>query len=107
MLLAYKTATKFSVPILPALVNPFVRGASWYMHLFRILPVLSLLFGARASYLDSRGAVPHPLDVRDAADVCGTVNAELVVHDKGVPTPVGAIGVSTFVLNFMLGMPAQ
>ncbi len=78
------------------------------MHLFRILPVLSLLFGARASYLDSRGAVPHPLDVRDAADVCATVNAELVVPNKqGVPTPVGAIGVSTVVLKFMLGMPSQ
>ena len=44
------------------------------MRLFRALPVLSLLFGARASFLDSRQPIPHRLDVRDTPDVC--VNAE-------------------------------
>ena len=40
------------------------------MRLFRALPILSLLFGARASSLDSRQSDAHPLDARDVSDVC-------------------------------------
>ena len=40
------------------------------MRLFRALSALSLLLGARASFLDSRQPVPHRLDVRDTPDVC-------------------------------------
>jgi hypothetical protein len=40
------------------------------MRLFRALPALSLLLGARASFLDSRQPVPHRLEVRDTPDVC-------------------------------------
>ena len=40
------------------------------MRPFRALPALSLLLGARASFLDSRQPVSHRLDVRDTPDVC-------------------------------------
>ncbi|KAH9994315.1 hypothetical protein BJV74DRAFT_351374 [Russula compacta] len=46
------------------------------MHLFLALPVLNLLFGARASLLDSRSPAPHPLDVRDTVDVCGLIDVQ-------------------------------
>lgn len=65
------------------------------MRLFRVLPLLSLLFGVgvRASSLDSRAPVPHPLDVRDLADVCASLDTELVVPDVlGILTAVGIIG---------------
>jgi hypothetical protein len=76
------------------------------MHPVRILQILSLLFGARASYVDSRGAVPHPLDVRDITDVCATVDTELVVPNLlGILTAVGVIGASTSVSKFMLRIP--
>jgi len=66
------------------------------MRLSRVLPALGLLFGARASQLDSR--VPHTLHARDALDVCASLNTELVVPDLlGVLTAVGLIGASTFV----------
>ena len=44
------------------------------MQLFRVLPILSLLFGARASSLDSRRPDAHPLDARDVSDVCATLD---------------------------------
>ena len=44
------------------------------MRLFHVLPILSLLFGARASSLDSRHPDAHPLDARDVSDVCATLN---------------------------------
>jgi hypothetical protein len=63
------------------------------MHLFRILPILSLLFGAHASSLDPRRPDAHPLDARDLSDVCGSLNTELVVPDLlGILTAVGVIG---------------
>jgi hypothetical protein len=69
------------------------------MLLFRVLPVLSLLLGARASSLDWRDPAPHRLDVRDTPDVCGSVNSEIVVPDLlGILTAVGVIGGSTFSL---------
>ncbi|KAH9980421.1 hypothetical protein BJV74DRAFT_109935 [Russula compacta] len=66
------------------------------MRLFPVLPLLSLLFGvgARASSLDSRAPVPHPLDVRDLSDVCASLDTELVVPDAlGILTAVGIIDV--------------
>ncbi|KAH8987195.1 hypothetical protein EDB92DRAFT_1818040 [Lactarius akahatsu] len=64
------------------------------MRLFRALPVLSLLVGARASSLQSREPDAHPLDARDLLDVCASVNAELVVPDLlGVLTAVGVVDV--------------
>ena len=54
------------------------------MHLFRVLPVLSLLLGACASSLDSRQPVPHQLDVRDTPDVCATVDVDFFeIGDTG------------------------
>ena len=44
------------------------------MHLFRVLPFLSLLFGASASSLDSRRPDAHPLDARDVSNVCAVLN---------------------------------
>jgi len=44
------------------------------MYLHRVLPILGLLLGARASSLDLRDPVPHRLDVRDTPDVCATIN---------------------------------
>ncbi|KAH9170201.1 hypothetical protein EDB89DRAFT_2230753 [Lactarius sanguifluus] len=62
------------------------------MRLFRVLPVLSLLFGARASSLQSREPAAHPLDARDLLDVCAPVNTDLVVPDLlGVQTAVGMV----------------
>ena len=64
------------------------------MRLFRLLPVLSLLFGAHASSLDSRQPGAHPLDARDL-DVCALVNQVLVIpvpSPLGPPVNVGLIG---------------
>lgn len=47
------------------------------MRFFRVLPFLSLLFGASASSLDSRAPVAHPLDTRELLDVCASVNVDL------------------------------
>ena len=44
------------------------------MRLFHVLPTLSLLFGARASSLDSRQSDAHPLDARDVSDVCAMLD---------------------------------
>ncbi|KAH9051506.1 hypothetical protein EDB87DRAFT_1694447 [Lactarius vividus] len=64
------------------------------MRLFRVLPVLSLLFGARASSLQSREPAAHPLDARELLDVCASVNADLVVPDVlNVLTAVGALDI--------------
>ena len=60
------------------------------MRLFRVLPTLSLLFGA---CVDSRQPAAHLLDARDLLDACASVNTELVVPDLlGNQTPVGVIG---------------
>jgi hypothetical protein len=65
------------------------------MRLLRALPILSLLFGARASFLDSRAPAPHRNDVRDLLDVCATINTVLVVPDPvGIVNGVGIIGAS-------------
>jgi len=66
----------------------------------RVLPALCLLFGARASQLDSR--VPHILDARELLDVCALLDMELVVPDiHGILTAVGFIsGTLTFVSKF-------
>ena len=63
------------------------------MRLFPLLPILSLLFGARASSLDSRRPDAHPLDVRDAPDVCGGIDKELAVPDisTGAITSAGML----------------
>ncbi|KAH9036469.1 hypothetical protein EDB85DRAFT_758455 [Lactarius pseudohatsudake] len=64
------------------------------MRLSRALPVLSLLFGARASFLESREPAAHPLDARELLDVCASVNADIVVPDVlGILSAVGAINV--------------
>jgi hypothetical protein len=48
------------------------------MRLLHVLPILSLLFGASASSLDSRMLDAHPLDARDVSDVCASwVNQQL------------------------------
>ena len=46
------------------------------MRLSCVLLALCLLFGARASQLDSR--VPHALDTRELLDVCATITGNLV-----------------------------
>ncbi|KAF8476343.1 hypothetical protein DFH94DRAFT_109195 [Russula ochroleuca] len=65
------------------------------MRLFRVLPALSLLFGARASSsLDSRAPAPHRNDARDLLDVCASVDTNLVVPDiLNILTAVGVIDV--------------
>ena len=72
------------------------------MRLFRVVPVLSLLFaGARASSLHSRQPASHRLDVRDLLDTCATVSTDLAVHDLlGILTAVGAIGGSPLCFLF-------
>ena len=51
------------------------------MLLFRVLPFLSILFGASASSLDSRRPDAHPLDARDVSNVCAVINRRA----SGVP----------------------
>jgi hypothetical protein len=47
------------------------------MHrLFKVLSILSLLFGARASFLTTRLPAPHPLDVRQVSNVCANINEQ-------------------------------
>jgi hypothetical protein len=64
------------------------------MRLFRVLPILSLLFGARASSLDSRQPAAHPLDARYLLDVCALVKTELIIPNPitNGPLVIGAIG---------------
>ena|ERR1700761_9101262 len=77
---------------------------TYLMRLFRALPILSLLFGARASSFDSRAPTAHPHDARDLLDVCSSVDTELVVPDLlGILTAVGVIGQ----FNFPLSQPFQ
>ena len=49
------------------------------MRLFHLLPILSFVFGAGASSLDSRMPDAHPLDARDVPNVCAYLNTELEV----------------------------
>ncbi|KAH9974985.1 hypothetical protein BGW80DRAFT_1444587 [Lactifluus volemus] len=44
--------------------------------LFKFLSILSLLFGARASFLTARLPVPHRLDVRQVSNVCANINEQ-------------------------------
>ena len=46
------------------------------MRPFKVFSPLSLLFGARASFLDSRSPAPHPLDARQLPDVCEPINTQ-------------------------------
>jgi hypothetical protein len=46
------------------------------MRLFHVLPILSFLFGASASSLESRQPDAHPLDARDVSDVCALLNPD-------------------------------
>jgi len=64
------------------------------MRLFRLLPTLGLLFGARASSFNSREPAPHPLDARDLIDVCASLDTELVVPNLlGILSVVGVLDV--------------
>ena len=54
------------------------------MRLFRVLPVLGLLLGARASSfhrVHPHHPAPQRLDVRDTPDGCASVSTKLVVPD--------------------------
>jgi hypothetical protein len=64
------------------------------MRIFHILPIFSLLFVASASSLDSRRADAHPLDARDASDVCALIDQPLWVTslDDGLFYYVGPLG---------------
>jgi hypothetical protein len=67
------------------------------MRLFRFLPALGLLLGARASSLDMREPEPHRYDVRDLLDVCVYLNVDLKVPNVlGLLKVVGVLGASSF-----------
>jgi hypothetical protein len=52
------------------------------MRLFHILlPILSFLFGASASSLESRQLDAHPVDARDVSDVCALLKPEPFTQD--------------------------
>ena len=80
-----------------------VKGLACDMRLSRVLLALCLLFGARASQLDSR--VPHALDTRELVDVCATISLDLV--ERITPTMVfpvielGLVGASIFHSNVL------
>ncbi|KAI9439301.1 hypothetical protein H4582DRAFT_2076004 [Lactarius indigo] len=68
------------------------RDLLYFTRLFHALPVLGLLFEARASSLKAREPAAHPLDVRDLLDVCASVNTQIAVPDvHGVLTIAGVI----------------
>ncbi|KAH9961979.1 hypothetical protein BC827DRAFT_1341618 [Russula dissimulans] len=68
------------------------------MRFFCVLPALGLLFGARASSLDSRAPAPHSLDVRDTPDTCASLDTLLIVLDFVGPidTCLCVSGISNF-----------
>ena len=75
-------------------VSPFLVFLS-VMRFLRVLPALGLLFGARASQLDSR--VPHTLDTRDLLDVCADIKVDLIVPNLlNILKAAGLVGASTF-----------
>jgi hypothetical protein len=74
------------------------------MRPFHLLPVLGLLFGARAFGLDSRALFSHPLDVRDTTDTCAFLDTALTVTKLGVQITVGTLGASVLISNIMLGV---
>jgi hypothetical protein len=47
------------------------------MRIFHVLSILSVLFRASASSLDSRAPVAHPLDARDTLDACAPIYEDL------------------------------
>ena len=63
------------------------------MRLSQVFPILSLLFGARAS-LDSRQPDAHPLDARDVSDVCATL--EPTTNPSGVELYVALLASDTY-----------
>ncbi|KAI0048159.1 hypothetical protein FA95DRAFT_1491411 [Auriscalpium vulgare] len=64
------------------------------MRIFRVLPALALFAGARASSLDGRAPVAHPLDTRDVLDICAAIDVELTVPGiLGISIPVGLLDV--------------
>ena len=78
------------------------------MRSFRLLPALSLLFGACAFALEPRDPAPRPLDAQDLINVCACINAELVVpNSTEIQTPVGVLGGSTFISKFMTSVPVS
>ena len=80
-----------------------VRLVACDMRLSRALLPLCLLFGARASQLDSR--VPHALDTRELLDVCSTVLLESITRiSLGITSAViklGLVGASIFHSNVL------
>jgi hypothetical protein len=74
------------------------------MRPFLILPALCLLFGARASNLDSRAPAPLPLGVRqeDFSHACAALDTDFIVFAMNMSyVNAGVIGASTLVLNVM------
>ena len=70
------------------------------MRLSRVLLGLCLLFGARASQLNSR--VPHALDTRELLDVCATIVIDpLDVNLLELLTLLGLVGSSSFLSNLL------
>jgi len=71
--------------------------SSFGMRFLRLLPTLGLLFGARASQLDSR--VPHTLDTRELLDVCAEIKVDhLNINVLNILKAAGLVGASTFYL---------
>jgi len=65
------------------------------MRFLRLLPTLGLLFGARASQLDSR--VPHTLDTRELLDVCAEIKVDLInLNVLNILKAAGLVGASPF-----------
>ena len=59
------------------------------MRLFGVLPVLSLLLDARATFLDLRQPAPHRLDVRDTSDTCAALDENLLISSTGILILIG------------------
>ncbi|KAH9974983.1 hypothetical protein BGW80DRAFT_1487984 [Lactifluus volemus] len=57
------------------------------MHrLFKLLSILSLLFGARVSFLTAHLLAPHPLDVRQVSNACANNNEQFIFPDISAVT---------------------
>lgn len=93
--------------ILLSLLTIFCVKSSYFthgMHIFHIIPVLSLLLVARASHVNTWEPIPHPLEARDTVtfDVCANINADLIIPIQGSDVvDAGLISGSNFISKVM------
>ena len=102
---AYKTTSRHWLN--PCLVSARVTTClTCLMRLFHGLPILSFLFGAGVSSLDSRAPNAPALDARDVLDICAYIDQQLDVMSWYITVSAGVISQSNVPsLNRFLWVP--